>query len=1482
VRFVLSPVTFLLLALYACFICPNAFAQDDICVKDGGTADCIGPDFGIWEHQASNGFITGQGLTETAAIAAYKQATLNAMVQAGNIPCELNLTDETPPLPPIGAGVGHTEVGNYGDALGGLGTYVGISWYLSAESGATRIPLKVTGKYGTQSNPACTNDYTTYAYIERHRAVFCPNPYWANGSGVSTSYCWRRSDTPDTKKGLCDHCPMSGNPTNPANGNKYQVETDYVGPNGLSLIRYYNNQMYTGQTWAPERKVFGPNWRSTYERRIRFSDSQLFPTAFADRPGGNTLHFVLANGQFKADADVADRLARLTDNGGNITGWQYTVASTEERETYDSQGRLLTITGRTGIVWTLGYDSDSRLISIVDSFGRSLTFGYTSDALTSFTDPDGKVYSYTHNAVGNVTSVTYPDSRTRTYVYAETEHTDGVIRPYALTGIIDESNSRFSTYKYNGGEWVTSTEHAGGANKYSFFYGAGYTRVTDSLSQERFYHFTNMHGVGRNTLVAIPCGDGCNPKLEAKTYDANANISSRTDLKGNKICYAYDLTRNLETVRLEGLAPGLSCPTDLNSYTPTSATRQRKIATQWHSTHRVPTQIDEFGKRTTFTHDANGNVLTRTVTDLIATPNVSRTWMYAYNSFGKVLTEDGPRTDVSDITTYTYYSCSTGFQCGQVHTVTNAAGHVTTYNTYNAHGQPLTITDSNNVLTTLTYDLRQRLKTRTVGSEVTSFDYWPTGLLKKATLPDGSYVEYTYDAAHRLTDINDADGNHIHYALDAMGNRTKEEFFDPSSSTPAQIRQRVFNTLNRLEQEIGAVDPNPNPLPNLADVTTTYVYDDNGNQTNINAPLGRNSVQGYDELNRLTQVADPLAGVTNYDYNALDQLVKVTDPRRLITSYQYSVLGDLKQQTSPDTGITTNTYDSGGNLKTSTDARNVVTTYTYDELDRVSTASFAAGGTADQVITYSYDAGTNGKGRLTGTSDANHSLAWTYDDQGRTLTATQTVGSVSRTTSYSYLNGLRQSVTTPSGQIISYGYTNGKVTSVSVNGTVLISNVLYEPFGPVRQWTWGNGTLSVRTFDQDGKLTQIDSAGLKTYYYDEAARIDHITDENNAALTWGYTYDERDYLTSASKTGTTLGYEYDENGNRKTQTGSNASTFANDLNSNRLNGITGALTRTYSYDNAGNTTSYDGIIFTYNNRGRMKSSTRNGVTTNYTYNALGQLIKKGTSALYYYDDAGHVLSVYSSTGTLTEEIVWLGGIPLATLRPKAGGGVDIYYIHSDHLSAPRVVTDAGNNVRWKWDSDPYGVGAPNDNPSGIGVFAFHLRFPGQIYFAETGLHYNYFRDYDPSTGRYIQSDPIGPEGGINTYSYTEGNPVSSSDPYGLSTLVLWRPFIGQMEMVRPSASTLDPAMIFPDTGQPNDPSSQKCLALLAKIENLRKEVYEKRIPDLQANPGNLPERIAPGERLSETVRGHRKLLNRQARRLRELEDRYQDECSPRC
>ena len=118
----------------------------------------------------------------------------------------------------------------------------------------------------------------------------------------------------------------------------------------------------------------------------------------------------------------------------------------------------------------------------------------------------------------------------------------------------------------------------------------------------------------------------------------------------------------------------------------------------------------------------------------------------------------------------------------------------------------------------------------------------------------------------------------------------------------------------------------------------------------------------------------------------------------------------------------------------------------------------------------------------------------------------------------------------------------------------------------------------------------------------------------------------------------------------------------------------------------------------------------------------------------------------------------------------------IYYIYADHLNTPRVITDTANAVVWKWDSDPFGTNVPVEGTIAGGVkFSYNLRFPGQYFDRETSLHYNYFRDYDPGTGRYVQSDPIGLSGGVNTYGYANQNPISFIDPDGRLAFLL--PFI---------------------------------------------------------------------------------------------------------
>jgi RHS repeat-associated protein len=124
------------------------------------------------------------------------------------------------------------------------------------------------------------------------------------------------------------------------------------------------------------------------------------------------------------------------------------------------------------------------------------------------------------------------------------------------------------------------------------------------------------------------------------------------------------------------------------------------------------------------------------------------------------------------------------------------------------------------------------------------------------------------------------------------------------------------------------------------------------------------------------------------------------------------------------------------------------------------------------------------------------------------------------------------------------------------------------------------------------------------------------------------------------------------------------------------------------------------------------------------------------------------------------------------MRPN-GTTIAVFYVHSDPLNTPRQVTrPSDNTLMWTWNSDPFGTDAANPNPAGAGTFAFNLRFPGQLFDGQAGLHYNGFRDYDPATGRYPQSDRLGlAAGSYSTYAYADGNPIWYTDPRGTDVRV---------------------------------------------------------------------------------------------------------------
>jgi RHS repeat-associated protein len=1144
-------------------------------------------------------------------------------------------------------------------------------------------------------------------------------------------------------------CPDRNNPVSIMTGAKVDQVVDYrsSGAGVPEFVRYYRSSGYF-RPFIGATENNGPRapWRTTYDRDLYPVSGNSTYTGSLHRPGDAPIHFDGAgNGLINIGGGAGAKLETL---GGG--GWKVTLPN-GDFEYYDTFARLSSLVTRGGLTTTLTYATTGELMTVTGPFGHTLTFSYdANNRLSTLTDPAGRVITYMYDPAASdplsaaVIQVTYPDSTTVGYLY-------GGSNSGRLGGIIDQNGIQYATYTYDSLGRVISSQNAGGVNQRTYGYSATQTNVLDQLGFTGGYSYTKVAGANRYTMLPQNCKD-CDGTIQM-FYDANGNVSRRTMRYSASAEYTYDLTRNLETFRKEGL-----------DYSGNPAGSYRTITTQWHPTRRLPTQIDEIGRRTIFTYDASGNLLTRTIRDTATSEQ--RVWTWTYDTVGRVLTEDGPRTDVSDVTTYAYHTCSTGSQCGQLHTVTNALSQVTTYNSYDQDGRPTQWTDPNGVVTTVTYNFRGQVTGVTSAGETSSYSYYLTGLPKRVTEPDGSWVENDYDNAHRLIRVRDSEGHKIEYTLDGMGNVTAEKASDPGS-TLRRNAGRVYDSQGRLWKVVGAAG--------TAAVTTTIAYNYSGNgwhPATITEPLSRITTLNTDTVGRIFKSTDPRGGVTQPTRNALDQITKIRDPRGLDTNYTINALGDLKQIVSPDTGTTTSTYDAAGNLKTRTDARGRIASYNYDAENRVTSASFLNGGVPDQTLSYTYDVGTNGKGRMTSVSDANHALSWAYDSLGRVTGRGQTVGGVTQSVGYGYSGGQLASMTLPSGQIVTYGYnTHGRVTSVSVGGTTILNGVTYDPFGPVTGWVWGNGSTTTRSFDLDGNVSAISSAGTRTYAYDDAKRITGITDTGNSARSWTLGYDLGDQLNSASSTGTTRGWTYDLNGNRLTETGSAPSTFTVAATSNRVTSITGSLPRTYVYDNAGNVTSRGGATLTYNNAGRLSSVTQGGVTASYVYNALGERVRRTVGAgvtLYVYDEDGMLVGEYDGTGALIQETVWLGDIPVATLRPNGSGGVDVFYIHSDHLNTPRIITRPSDNAeRWRWDSDPFGTTAANENPAGIGTFVYNLRFPGQLYDSVAGLTYNYFRDYDAATGSYAQSDPLGLDAGMmSTYSYAAQAPNLYDDPDG--------------------------------------------------------------------------------------------------------------------
>ncbi|WP_256050508.1 RHS repeat-associated core domain-containing protein [Xanthomonas translucens] len=1196
---------------------------------------------------------------------------------------------------------------------------------------------------------------------------------------------------------------MVGNPINMFTGNKEEVVYDYRAPQGhLNFSRYYSSELL----FYNPGDFLGRHWRHNYQSRLVEYSIDGKRSIVLVRPSGGYYFFRESGSQWVSDPDVSDKLSFIKSNDGNV-GWLIDTSS-GEKEYYDGAGMLRAIAYPDGDLISLSYNDNGQLDVVSDKYGRRLVFSYVNQLLDGVNFPDGTgvEYIYTSRRLDGVSYLAVSGEPIGSFKYAYEDSSDS----FLLTGIFDEFEKRYASWKYDEHGFAISSWHGpadAGIDRVAVERNGSSAKVVNSLGDEVTYSYVTQFGrakLAASQKYCVNCPVGA---FLAREYDGNGYPLRTTDFTGSVVETQYDV-RGLLVKSADAAGDGLG--------------NKRSAQTDWRQDFRMPTErrtydaSDMLVSRWNWTYNTRGQALTASRTD--PATGITRTYATSYCEqadidagrcplLGLVTSVDDPRSDVTDKVTYTYYPtddsiCATSpttcpHRKGDLWKITNALGHVIEYLYYDGAGRVLSVKDANGTITDYTYHPRGWLTASKVrGSDdssesddrITLIDYWPTGLVKQVTQPDGAFTAFTYDAAHRLTDIADNAGNTLHYTLDNAGNLVKEDTKD-ASGTLKRTLSRVYNQLGQLAtQATASGDP------------TDFGYDANGNTAGVTDALGHKTQNDYDPLNRLARTLQDVGGIaaeTRFGYDALDNLTKVTDPKGLDTTYAYNGLGDLTKLTSPDTGVTTYTYDSAGNRATQIDARNIKTTYSYDALNRLTKLAYP---TTSLNVSYTYDVSqttcasgeTYAIGRLARMQDGSGSTDYCYDRFGDLVRKVQTTNGKVFVLRYAYTKaGQLSRLTYPDGAAVDYvRNAQGQTTEVGVTpagGTrqVLLNNAAYYPFGPVASWSYGNGRPMQRVLDQDYRPLAINdtrSDGLSTgFAFDPAGNLSALTAAGNTAPVVSLDYDALGRLTAFKDgpTGTVIdGYSYDATGNRlsaKVNTATQSYTYP--TTSHRLSAVAGTAR---TYDAIGNTLSIGGTAqeFAYDATGRMSQAKRAGtVVMKYVYNGRGEQVRRvdKTNTYTLYDESGHWLGNYDANGATLQQAIWLDDLPVGVLSKNS-----LRYVQPDHLGTPRAVIDPVRDVAiWKWDlkGEAFGNTSPDQDPDKDGTaFVFDMRFPGQRYDAATGLNQNYFRDYDAGTGRYGQSDPIGLRGGFTSYAYAASNPLAAIDSLGLRdvVVVIWR------------------------------------------------------------------------------------------------------------
>ncbi len=670
-----------------------------------------------------------------------------------------------------------------------------------------------------------------------------------------------------SKKPKADLCV--GNPIYPMTGTKKEVVNTgiFLGDEEIQFV--YDTAL------RPSNQL----WRSSFQKMLITTTSSGSGSFIAERGSGKSYGLLSST---SVSNDICGERAVTNDSVSSFGGvLHYKDANSGNLESYNATGHLSkTFTASGQQITTLLSDTSTPpsiapapgyIIRMTDANGRSVSFEYTlvdgqpaatGGVVSSVTDSGGNKISLAYNSTGNITKLTWPDGAFKTFLYED------INVPWALTGILDENNSRFSTWTYASTGQALTSEHAGGVGKTTISYSMGLPgvptvreelrgdylcRIKEITSIPSFEVITPNGSTSTATVnselgypqlagLSQSAGSGCAPSNNSSTFDSKGNISSQNDFNGKRTCYAYDAKDN-EILRVEGLPNTTLCSSALadGAILPDGA---RKIKTEWYPEWKVPTSITSPGVTITKIYqgqpDQFAGGVAANCTNVVTLPDGSypplickevvratladgspdltvemAVRQYTYDVSGRLLTS---KDTLNRTTTYSYYTSTNftgvgsnaiGNTIGDLQSISEPGGFVTTFKEYDPTGRILKMTDPKGVVTDVTYTLRGFVKTVTttapgLAGRTTTYNYDNVGQVTGVTQPDGSSVTYTYDAAHRLIGITDARGNSIDYTLDNVGNRIAEDIKDPAGTLQRSV-SRSFDALNRMQRISGVI-----------------------------------------------------------------------------------------------------------------------------------------------------------------------------------------------------------------------------------------------------------------------------------------------------------------------------------------------------------------------------------------------------------------------------------------------------------------------------------------------------------------------------------------------------------------------------------------------------------------------------------------------------------------------------------------------------